>query len=123
MLTFLKRDLSDFKMMQDPSTIKMNLERFGGGSLFTEETLEALRVGEEALHLFDVEELDTYLTQAGSKGLRIIFTDLFTYYSAQRRGKNVGWMIHLDVLTELFSCSPLHCRTQRVIGNVLVHHP
>jgi len=42
----------------------------------------------------------------------------FIYCSTQRRGKNVGWMIHLDVLTELFSRTPSLRRTQRVIWDV-----
>ena len=51
-LTFVK---------QGTSTLKMIFERIEASSLFSEEELEALR-------LFDVEELGSYLSQAGFKG-------------------------------------------------------
>jgi len=58
-MTVVKQDLSNFKM---------SLERFEAGNPFVEEALESFRVGEEALHFFDVEELDNYLSQTGFKG-------------------------------------------------------
>ena len=50
--TLVKGDLSTFKMI---------LERMGASNLFDGGTLEIL-------HIFDVEELDNYLSQAGFKG-------------------------------------------------------
>ena len=46
---------------EDLPTLKMFLERVGASNPFGEGTLEAL-------HIFDVEELDNYLSQAGFKG-------------------------------------------------------
>jgi len=51
-LTFLKQGLP---------TLKMILERLEASKYFEEETLEAI-------HLFDVEELDKYLAQTGFRG-------------------------------------------------------
>jgi SAM-dependent methyltransferase len=51
-LTFVKQGISIFKMI---------FERIESSSPFSEEE-------SEALHLFDVEELDNYLSQAGFKG-------------------------------------------------------
>jgi ubiquinone/menaquinone biosynthesis C-methylase UbiE len=48
-------------MKQDPSTLEMIFERLGASNIFGE-------VGLEASHLFDVEELDNYLSQTGFKG-------------------------------------------------------
>ncbi|HYA87435.1 MAG TPA: methyltransferase domain-containing protein [Nitrospirota bacterium] len=56
-------------LKQGLSTMKTIFEwRVGNSSPFGEEALEALRVGEGALHFFDVEELDNYLSQTGFKG-------------------------------------------------------
>jgi len=51
-MTFVKQDLSNFKM---------SFERLGAGNPFVVEALKAI-------HFFDVEELERYLSQTGFKG-------------------------------------------------------
>jgi len=59
--TFVKGDLRAFKML---------FERSGTSSPFGQESLEMM-------HLFDVEELDSYLSQAGFKGFTY---DIYGHY-------------------------------------------
>jgi ubiquinone/menaquinone biosynthesis C-methylase UbiE len=67
-MTFVKQDLSTFKM---------SFERLGAGNPFVEETLEAL-------HFFDVEELDTYLSQTGFKGFAYTIYGPFILFHAEK---------------------------------------
>ena len=62
---------------QDPSTLKMALERLGAGNLFDKGALEAL-------HLFDVEELDRYLSQTGFKGFAYDIYGPFILFHAEK---------------------------------------
>ena len=66
-------------------TLKMIFEwRVGSTSPFGEEALEALRVGEEALHFFDVEELQKYLSQTGFKGFAYDIYGPYILFQAEK---------------------------------------
>jgi len=67
-MTIVKGDLSTFKMI---------LERLGASTLFEEETLEAT-------HMFDVEELDSYLSQTGFKGFAYNIYGPFILFNAEK---------------------------------------
>ena len=68
-LTLLKRDLP---------TLKMTLERLGAPSnLFGEEALEAL-------HLYDVEELERYLSQTGFRGFEYNIYGPYLLFHAEK---------------------------------------
>lgn len=84
-LTLVKQDPSTLKMMQN--AIKMVLERVGTSSPFGEETPEALRIGEEVLgtqHLFDVKELERYLSQTGFRGFAYTIYGSFILFHAEK---------------------------------------
>jgi len=67
-MTLVKGDLFTFKMI---------LERMGASNLFDEKSLEAL-------HLFDVEELDNYLAQAGFKGFTYTIYGVSIVFHAEK---------------------------------------
>jgi len=67
-MTIVKGDLSTFKMI---------LERLGASTLFEEETLEAT-------HMFDVEELDSYISQTGFKGFAYNIYGPFILFNAEK---------------------------------------
>ena len=62
---------------QDPSTLKMALERLGAGNLFDKGALKAT-------HIFDVEELDNYLSQTGFKGFTYDTYGPYILFHAER---------------------------------------
>ena len=77
-LTFVKHDLSIFKMI---------FERQAANNPFGEEPLEALRAGGEALkglHLFDAEELERYLSQTGFKGFAYNIYGPYILFQAEK---------------------------------------
>jgi hypothetical protein len=67
-MTFVKQGLP---------TLKMIFERAGASNLFGE-------VGLEALHLFDVEELETYLSQTRFKGFAYNLYGYFMLFHAEK---------------------------------------
>lgn len=61
----------------DSSTLKMALERLGASNLFDKRTLQAT-------HIFDVEELDNYLSQTGFKGFTYDIYGLYILFHAEK---------------------------------------
>ena len=68
-MTLVKGDLSTFKMI---------LERVGASNLFDEKSLGAL-------HIFDVEELDNYLSQAGFKDFTYTIYGVSIVFHAEKK--------------------------------------
>ena len=62
---------------QDSSTLKMALERLGASNLFDKGALQAM-------HIFDVEELDNYLSQTGFKGFTYDIYGLYILFHAEK---------------------------------------
>jgi ubiquinone/menaquinone biosynthesis C-methylase UbiE len=62
---------------QGVPTLEMMLERIGVSNLFGEETLKAI-------HLFDIEELDRYLSQTGFNGFTYNIFGIFILFHAEK---------------------------------------
>ena len=58
----------------------MMLERVGASSLFSEETLKAI-------HLFDEEELERYLSQTGFRGFAYNIYGLYILFHVEKEEK------------------------------------